>query len=161
MEINILKCFEDVKENDILYGGNSNLTIQRNVYPYLDYRNKSAVEANKYLLLQFEFYIFHVCYCYERIVAGDTDSKLLLQGYTSYEIDTAYKAYEEYGNYWNTKMYLYMSTARIGMISRTIEKLNAGRSIQGIPTDIVESAKRRIKYANHQSLSIDLEGYTQ
>ena len=142
-----MKVFENIKNNDIFFGGEENLSIQRNVYPFLNQNNANEVKANKYLLLQFEFYIYHVCYCYKRLVAGDTENQLLLKGYTVYEVVSAKKARKENGDNWNTNTYLYISTARIGLIARTIEKIERGESVDDVSKDIIDSAYRRIQYA--------------
>lgn len=152
MKIDFLRVFEDIKENDILFGGKTNLAIQKNVYPLINFADENAVNAYKYLLVQFEFYIFHVCHCYDQIIGGESDSTLSDAGYDFNELASAKEAIRKYGRHFNKAIYLYLANAKIGSVARAIEKIVGGQDLSGIPKEIIEAATRRIAYSERGML---------
>ena len=148
MDKAFLDVFEKHKQKDICFGGNCNLALQRNLRPYINYDNKAEVSAFKHLLPQFLFFTTHVCYCKKEIEKGISKRELRARGYTSEEISSAMKIVNVYGSDFEDIIYMYIATAKIGYVARTIKRITMGEQIpKGTPKDIIDSANRRIKYA--------------
>ncbi len=148
MKIDFLSVFDDLKKEDIMYGGKENFAIQKNMKPYINQKNRNHVNAYKYLLVQFEFYIFHVCHCRDLLSKGATEEEIKYMGYSLPEIDSAKKMLKQYGQGFESRAYLYMATAKMGVVASVIEKIQDKKPIQGVPKEIIESAQRRIDFAN-------------
>ena len=152
MKMDFLRVFEDIKENDILFGGKTNLAVQNNLYPFIDFSDENAANSYRYLLIQFEFYIFHVSHCYDKLLSGETELELLRAGYNSHETESAVEAIKKYGDDFNPASYIYIANSKIGSIARAIEKILTGADISGIPEEIVKAARRRIAYSERGRL---------
>mgnify|MGYP006916119269 CR=1 FL=1 len=153
MQIDFLSVYENTRNYDILYGGDANLSIQSEIFPFIDFENENDVNACKYLLVQFMYYIFHACFCYDRLVAGDTAMSLKMRGYTSDEVATATRAFEEYGERFDKCTFTYMANEKITMICTTIEKILDNESTIGVPKGIVDSANMRIDFAKRHPMN--------
>lgn len=148
MQIDYLKVFERLKDKDILYGGNNNFAIKREIEPFINHDNENEDLSYKYLLVQYEFYIFHAMHCVDLIKDGVSEQDIVAEGYSLLEIDTAKKLIDQYGDGFEKKKYLYVANMKMGLVAQTICLIIEGKPLNSIPIEIIESAKRRIKHAD-------------
>lgn len=148
MQIDYLSVFEKVKKRDLLYGGNSNLASKKEIEPFINHENKNEDLSYKYLLVQYEFYIYHAAHCIDLINEGVTEEDILAKGYSPFEIDTAKKLLKQYGQDFEKKKYLYLANMKMGLVAQTICLIIEDKPLNSIPLEIIESAQRRIEYAN-------------
>lgn len=150
MQIDYLSVFEKLKDKDILYGGNNNLAIKREIEPYINHEDENEDLAYKYLLVQYEFYIFHALHCMDLIMNEHNEEEMLAQGYSGFEIGTARTLLEQYGASFEKKEYLYAANMKMGLVAHTICLMMENKPLNSIPIDIVESAEKRMAYANEE-----------
>lgn len=148
MQIDYVSVFERLRKKDILYGGNSNLAVRKEIEPFINFEDRNEVLAYKYLLVQYEFYVFHSLHCMDAIRAGGNEDDLSERGFTSYEIATARNLLKRYGDGFKRKRYLYEANIKMELIAHTICLILENKSLSSIPEDIVQSARRRMKYSN-------------
>ena len=98
MQIDYISVFERLRKRDILYGGNNNFAVKKEIEPFIDFEDRNEVLAYKYLLVQYEFYVFHSLHCMDAIRAGGNENDLSERGFTSYEIATARTLLKRYGD---------------------------------------------------------------
>ena len=106
MQIDYLRVFEKLKDKDILYGGNNNLAIKKEIEPYINHKDENEDLSYKYLLVQYEFYIFHALHCMDLIMNAHKDEEMLAQGYSGFEIGTARTLLEQYGSTFETYCFI-------------------------------------------------------
>ncbi|PHU41195.1 hypothetical protein CSX00_02460 [Pseudobutyrivibrio ruminis] len=150
MQIDYVSVFEKLKERDILFNGRNNLAVKKEIEPFINLRNLNERMAYKYLLVQYEFYIFHSLYCVDLIEAGVCESDMLQIGFTSFEIDTARQLLKRYGRAFEKKKYLYLANIKMGLIASAICLILENKPLDSVPIEILASARRRIKYANDE-----------
>lgn len=148
MQIDYVSVFERLRKRDILYGGNNNFAVRKEIEPFINFEDKNELLAYKYLLVQYEFYVFHSLYCMDALRAGGNEKNLSERGFTSYEIATARTLLKRYGNGFKRKRYLYEANIKIELIAHTICLILENKSLSSIPEEIVQSARRRMKYSN-------------
>lgn len=149
MQIDYLSVFEKLKTRDILFGGESNLAVKKEIEPFINHRNVNEDLSYKYLLVQYEFYIFHALYCVDLLKSGKSELEIMTLGYTSCEIDTAKKLLGQYGDGLKKKTYLYIANMKMGLVARAICLILENKPLNSIPNEIIDSAKRRIEHANN------------
>ena len=148
MQIDYVSVFERLRKRDILYGGNNNFAVKKEIEPFIDFEDRNEVLAYKYLLVQYEFYVFHSLHCMDALRAGGNENDLSERGFTSYEIATARTLLKRYGDGFKRKRYLYEANIKIELIAHTICLILENKSLSSIPEDIVQSARRRMNYSN-------------
>ena len=148
MQIDYVSVFERLRKKDILYGGNNNFAIKKEIEPFINFEDRNELLSYKYLLVQYEFYVFHSLHCMDAIRAGGNEKDLSERGYTSYEISTARTLLKRYGDGFKRKRYLYEANIKIELIAHTICLILENKSLSSIPEEIVQSARRRMKYSN-------------
>ena len=148
MQIDYVSVFERLRKKDILYGGNNNFAIKKEIEPFINFEDRNELLAYKYLLVQYEFYVFHSLHCMDAIRSGSNERDLSERGFTSYEISTARTLLKRYGDGFKRKRYLYEANIKIELIAHTICLILENKSLSSIPEEIVQSARRRMKYSN-------------
>ena len=150
MQIDYLSVFEKLKDKDILYGGNNNLAIKKEIEPYINHKDENEDLSYKYLLVQYEFYIFHALHCMDLIMNAHNEEEILSQGYSGFEVGTAKTLLKQYGSAFEKKDYLYAANMKMGLVAHTICLMMENKPLNSIPLEIVESAKKRMAYANEE-----------
>ena len=148
MQIDYVSVFERLRKKDILYGGNNNFAVRKEIEPFINFEDRNEVLAYKYLLVQYEFYVFHSLHCMDAIRAGSNEKDLSERGFTSYEIATARTLLKRYWDGFKRKRYLYEANIKMELIAHTICLILENKSLSSIPEEIVQSARRRMKYSN-------------
>lgn len=148
MHIDYISVYERLKNEDISWGGDRNLAIKDEIEPYINFADENEKLSYQYLLVQYEFYIFHALKCMELLKKQMPEESILEQGYTSFEIDTARQLTSQYGDEFKKNKYLYMANLKMGLVAHTICLILEDKPLTSIPMDVVESAKRRLEYAS-------------
>ncbi|MBR5650288.1 hypothetical protein [Pseudobutyrivibrio sp.] len=148
MQIDYVSVFERLKRRDILFNGENNLAIKNEIKPFINYGNPNEIMAYKYLLVQYEFYIFHSLYCADLIESDVCETDMLKMGFTCFEIDTAKQLLKRYGRAFEKKKYLYFANMKMGLIANAICLILEKKPLDSVPIEILASARRRINYAN-------------
>ena len=156
MKSTFLNIFNSIKKEDIYFGGKNNLNSNKKIKEFLDLSNEQVAFTYNHLLIHYMFYIYHVAYVRELLLNGAKEIDIYSKGYTRDEIRDAKDLMKILSD--NTSMadYIVAQTIQIKNVEKTIRKIYANKPLGTTSYSIIESAKRRIAYAegNYKDNSI-------
>ena len=150
MKINFLKVYKEIKYNDILFGGEYNLDVYPMPDNIIDSTDENAVMAHKHLLVGYIFYINHLAYIRDSLIKGVSEENLKLRGFKQFEINDAKELRAALKDGTDSRNYVALQLENIKNISNTICKIYTNESLEGINQATIDSAKRRIYFAQRK-----------